>query len=422
MQQVLAADKKYSFLVNHFAECEKRNLEFTDPEYPWEILLRRNTFNFCQQEEEQQKYGVYYVVNGGQIAIERIIKLDPKFFVFLSDYSFLSQQDKGLDQQDKGLDLLGINYQMASSDLCLKMTEDIMPRISIDTKKGHVWGGGSHLLAIGKLNDEPFKKRVGRYSNAYKQINKPDSKLDIETLYIGDKEKPKRTVIYSKKKEVMKKGKSVSTINTHIEMRMNFIANPEYYNANFFRMLFIDYFGPAASYHRSFLMLNHLYNNMVITTKQRVSAKDPKLFHSCIADWWKDSVISPLQDLCDLHIEELRKQLHNDRRNCLHPNSNPIYHKVNFDIKTSQAKCQKNKSDHYSWNFHCPLDNWYSYYRVIEGQEVRIPQFAHLISEKMQYCINRITKGKPLAHYRKLRKLWLSKISLPQETYPLLYV
>lgn len=376
--------KRDSLLVNHFAKCEKLNLAYTDPELPFETLLKRTNVNFATNFTEHQKIGTYYSTNGGQRVIERIIELDKDFFLFISLFS----------ESHEATEPYGIKLEVCRFDLCSKLTEPIMPRVTDQVKKGHVWGNGCHLYAIGTLNNEPFSARVGRQSKAYPKIQDPNN-LQIESLYVGDNERAFRVLFYDKAKEVFKKGKSLSEINTHVELRVNCLkANLGW---SFYQRLFMDYFGPAASYFRTNFMLKYMYESVAMTTKQRITNKNLMVYEASLADWWTNSYIAPMQELIDLHLGAVRFNL-STKKKCsifLQDNQHPIYSEVYKDMELAK----KHPDGFY---------RGHSYFLMHKHRLHRVKDYVEALQNKASWCLEKVTHTNAINYFKKLINRWTS--------------
>lgn len=133
-------------------------------------------------------------------------------------------------------------------------------------------------------------------------------------------------------------------------------------------------------------MLSYLYENFAITTRQRIIKVN--LFQAYTAEWWRDSFISPMQHLNNLHLQNIRNQLEaslsqekiNTRaqqNSLFSETSNPIYQWV----YNAMQDAKQNPSGIFQGQ---------SYYYVKKGLMRWIPDFTDLLIDQNIGWLNKI--------------------------------
>lgn len=255
-----------SFFIREFAECEKHNTPFKDPEFN-DVLIARHTGKSKLQEGDPICY--YYHLNGGNAIFHRILEKDPGFW-------------KELLRASKQTNLVMFSEVHLAADC----STDLMPYISTSVQQGHIETNGLHLNAYYRHNGVHKNGRVGKRSKTFKGLDGSD--FHIQTLYIGS---PKHSsisfCIYDKENEQRARKSSFSDCKTRIEARFK-NRYPGALEKDLIESLISSYYVPNGSAYRTRVFLQELGVRVQFTTHYHKDLKND------LAPWWKFQVLSPL--------------------------------------------------------------------------------------------------------------------------------
>lgn len=210
-----------STLIEHFAECERQGVPYSDPRsgktlfvkgHFLEPLSTENSPNPALQDSEYNPVVsvessnpliTQYRLSGGMSTFYNIVEYDADFFPNIL---------KGIDQKF---------CKITRLDMCTDLSDDIMSLVSDSVKKGRVNSFGCNLKGFGLLNGVPFNDRfVGKWSAFYKTFKKENCKFSLETLYCGHPQRNSCVIVfYDKRKEASKR--HVNYLDgTRIEIRL----------------------------------------------------------------------------------------------------------------------------------------------------------------------------------------------------------
>lgn len=143
-------NKKESLLINHFATCEKENLEYTNPKNKSETLI--NTYTIEQKASTgNNSLKRIYMISGGFDYFEHVIRVDHKFLEYM---------------------LKGINLELCfihRLDLFIDLNYSIMEHISHYLKYDHYFSNHRRAWIKGWVGAEKFKGPLKR--NQLKEPN-----------------------------------------------------------------------------------------------------------------------------------------------------------------------------------------------------------------------------------------------------------
>lgn len=204
-----------SNLIEHFAECERKDVRYSDPR-SGKVLFEKghildsrltvrssSTSNPGLSFESVNPLVTQYRLSGGMSTFYNIVEYDPEFFPNII---------KGIDQK---------LCKITRLDMCIDLSDDIMNLVSDSVKKGRVNGFGCNLKGYGLLNGVPFKNRfVGRRSAFYKVFKKENCKFSLETLYCGHPMNNSCVLVFYDKKQESSKRQVNYLDGTRVEIRL----------------------------------------------------------------------------------------------------------------------------------------------------------------------------------------------------------
>lgn len=194
-----------SQLINHFAECESCGMDYTDLE-TGDVLMERVVRTISQDgEPDESEKGsdsqILYKLKSGMRSFHRFLKLDKRFVPNIL---------KGIQS---------MLCKLARVDLCIDLSEDVMPYVSHGIQTGQYKGFGRHPFAFGWLAGERIEGAVGRNSKLSKSFK--GKKLILDTVYFGNSRKSDEvTVFYNKREERKDKAESSWAPRSRIEVRI----------------------------------------------------------------------------------------------------------------------------------------------------------------------------------------------------------
>lgn len=196
-----------SKLINHFAECESSGMDYTDVE-TGDVLMEKVFRNINKEKRgHQSEKGVcsesntLYKLKSGMRFFHRILKLDKKFLLNI------------LEGLKSGL------CKLARVDLCIDLSEDIMPYVSHGIKTGQYKGFGRHPFAFGWLAGDRIEGAAGRNSKLFKDFD--NKKLILDSVYFGNARKSDEVaVFYNKREERKDKAEASWAPKSRVEVRI----------------------------------------------------------------------------------------------------------------------------------------------------------------------------------------------------------
>lgn len=258
-----------SELINHFAECESSGTDYTDLK-TGEVLMERIFRNVNKEKKAHNsengdcsESNTLYKLKGGMRNFHRVLKSDKKFLP-----SILEGLKSGL-------------CKLARVDLCIDVSEDIMPYVSHGIKTGQYKGFGRHPFAYGWLAGDRIEGAAGRNSKLFKDFE--NKKLILDTVYFGNYRKSNEVaVFYNKREERRDKAELSWAPKSRIEVRIYprteetekvaFLILESYLDETDGWRKRIPYFGEV------------LCRCVVFTTKKRATSP---LDSEDVAPWWQ---------------------------------------------------------------------------------------------------------------------------------------
>jgi hypothetical protein len=194
-----------SKLINHFAECESSGRDYTDPEAD-DVLIER-VFRSISQDgganppEKVLDSQTLYKLKHGMRSFRRLLQLDR---------SFVSNILNGIES--------GV-CKLARVDLCIDLSEDIMPYVAHGIQTGQYKAFGRHPFGFGWLAGERIQGPVGRNTELFKEFK--GKMLILDTVYFGNSRKcNEAAVFYNKREERKSRAESSWAPKSRIEVRL----------------------------------------------------------------------------------------------------------------------------------------------------------------------------------------------------------
>lgn len=190
-----------SSLIRYFAECENLNQKLKDPNLD-DILIEKNHGQGKKGAEASNNW--YYYLNGGNTIFNRILKLDPDFWLKILEAC----------QKTAFLTLTEIHLRADCSN-------NLMKYISPSIQKGHYESSGLKVHGFYELNGKREHGPLGKRSSNFKTIK--DQHLKIYNLYFGNREYvPISFLLYDKGDQIFETQGFIEDVGTRIELRINF--------------------------------------------------------------------------------------------------------------------------------------------------------------------------------------------------------
>lgn len=194
-----------SKLINHFAACERSNSSYTDLEVD-DVLIERvfrhkNKDRKANHSENGLGSEKFYRLKHSMRSFLRIVELDK---------NFIANIVKGIES--------GF-CKLARVDLCIDLSEDIMPYVTHGIETGQYRSFRRHPYAYGWLAGQRLEGPVGRDSKLSEEFN--NKKLVLDTVYFGDSRKSNEVVVfYNKREERKSNAESRWAPKSRIEVRL----------------------------------------------------------------------------------------------------------------------------------------------------------------------------------------------------------
>ncbi len=194
-----------SRLIDHFAECESSGMDYTDLD-TGDVLMERVVRTISQDGEPNKSEKdfdseIFYKLKSGMRSFHRFLELDKRFVPNIL---------KGIES---------MLCKLVRVDLCIDLSEDIMPYVSHGIKTGQYKGFGRHPFAFGWLAGDRIEGAVGRNSKLSKSFK--DKQLILDTAYFGNSRKSdEMAVFYNKRVERKEKAESSWAPKSRVEVRI----------------------------------------------------------------------------------------------------------------------------------------------------------------------------------------------------------
>lgn len=196
-----------SELINHFAKCESSGVDYTDLE-TGDVLMERIFRNVNQEKRDHpsekglcSESSTLYKLKSGMRNFHRVLKFDKKFLPNI------------LEGLKSGL------CKLARVDLCIDLSEDIMPYVSHGIKTGQYKAFGRHPFAFGWLAGERIEGAAGRNSKLFKDFE--NKQLVLDSVYFGNFRKSDEVaVFYNKREERKDRAESSWAPKSRVEVRI----------------------------------------------------------------------------------------------------------------------------------------------------------------------------------------------------------
>lgn len=265
-----------SKLITHFANCESDGRPYTDmitnrtlierALVPQTRASRAEPKQAPSSKHEKTPLDNLYVLKGGMETFHRILTLDPRFIPVL-----LSGIKAGLCKPTR-------------VDLCLDLSEDIMPYVSRAISTGHYKSYRRHPYGFGWLGGDRIENPVGRTSALFKKFG--ERQLVLDTVYFGNSDKSKEIAIfYNKRVERRDKADERWGNKSRIEVRI-LVRDDETEKSAL--ALLDSYLDLTSGWKQRVSIFGEtLCRCVVFTTKSRIGSKGKDLVQDEIAPWWR---------------------------------------------------------------------------------------------------------------------------------------
>ncbi len=205
-----------SFLINHFAECERLGVSYSKPsscdlqanlsDLRGTVLFKCDRFSGVRKRKfsdvSSPSKGTQYRLFGGMLSYWWIVDNDPVFFSGL--YSGV---------------VSGLCH-LRRLDLCSDHSEDLMGLVSGSVRRGTVHCFKSHLRGYGILDGVSFSdKRLGRQTSFFTGIKK-SSTFRVNTLYSGHRKSSDCVISFYDKSLEQESRDNLWVDNTRIEISL----------------------------------------------------------------------------------------------------------------------------------------------------------------------------------------------------------
>lgn len=275
-------------LVKHFSLCEQKDIRYTSP-YS-DKSSGNELFRYDAHRMQDNNLEHRYSLCQGVSCFFLISKHDPLFFRAL-----LKALHKDL-------------FRVGRLDICIDLSDNLMPFISKSSKEGKIKPFGAGLTGYGKLNGKACKKiKLGSNTVFFKSLKKTDV-LELETLYRGHYAATPCVVgFYDKKKQEMVKHERVHKNETRIELRLFNTKDSDFkYREIIFELMLSACYSPSdcqkGQFIRHFFFVGILFSHIVFCR-----VKDKKGSLESQANWsnWYRELYSASMEACQLWAETL---------------------------------------------------------------------------------------------------------------------
>ena len=265
-----------SQLLTHLADCESEGRPYTDMVtnktlieralVPKTGASRAEPKQAPSSKREKEPLDNLYVLKGGMETFHRILTLDPRFMPVL-----LSGIKAGLCKPTR-------------VDLCVDLSEDIMPYVSRAISTGHYKSYRRHPYGFGWLGGDRIQDPVGRTSALFKKFG--GRQLVLDTVYFGNSDKSKEIAIfYNKRVERREKADERWGNKSRIEVRI-LVRDDETEKS---ALALLDSYSDLTSGWKKRISIfgETLCRCVVFTTKGRIGSKSKDLAQDEVAPWWR---------------------------------------------------------------------------------------------------------------------------------------
>jgi hypothetical protein len=281
-------------MIKHFAEQERCNGSYTDPDTGLVLWKRLKTLKNAPTPAGENEYegapfeapnSTYHWLNGGFDSFQRVLEKDGEFFNCL---------------------ILGVERgicQLSRLDLCVDFSENMMKYVKSSIEKGYYDCKGLHPYGYGWLGGKRMKGPIGRRSEYAKSFEK--ERLVLHSVYFGNqKNNDKVLFFYDKTEESLNKWDSRWPTSTRIEARL-LGRNQE--NVHIMLEALRSYNDATAGWKvRMKIFVQTIMDVVRFTTKKRVRAHE-KGAGIYLAPWWLGLITTLLQaSLEEKEIEKMK--------------------------------------------------------------------------------------------------------------------